>query len=181
MDNENIKPFKFDDLNNVQKLKKDSIKRNKNMSEILENTPENFENLTKQLNDYKDKYLRVVAESQNFKNRTEKEKNTALKFANEKFAKDLLSTLDNFENALKVEMPNELKVGIELIYHDLVATLKRHNVFECQVESYDPNIHEVVSVEPAEQNDFNKIVKVLRRGYLYNDRLLRPACVVLKR
>lgn len=149
------------------------------MSETLENTPETFEKLINEVNEFKDKYLRVVAESDNYRKRVERDKETALKFANEKLAKDLLETLDNFENALKVEMPDEVRLGIELIYNSLTKTLQKHKVVECMNEMFDPNFHEAVSkvdvgLEP------NTITAVLRKGYVLHDRLLRPTSVVIQ-
>jgi len=149
------------------------------MSETLENTPETFEKLINEVNAFKDKYLRVVAESDNYRKRVERDKETALKFANERLAKDLLETLDNFENALKVEMPDEVRLGIELIYNSLTKTLQKHKVVECMNEMFDPNFHEAVSkvdvgLEP------NTITAVLRKGYVLHDRLLRPTSVVIQ-
>jgi molecular chaperone GrpE len=149
-------------------------------NEFLENTPETFKKLIDEVNDYKDKFLRVSAEATNFKRRVEKEKESAVKFANEKLAKDLILTLDNFESSLKVEMPHGIRMGIELIYKDLLNTLKKYNITECQVDKFDPQMHEAVSVVSVGMTS-NAIVDVLRKGYFLEDRLLRPASVILSR
>lgn len=149
-------------------------------NEILENTPETFEKLINEANEYKDKYLRVSAEATNFKRRVEKEKETAVKFANEKIARDLLLTLDNFENALKVEMSNDVRMGIELIYKGLIDTLKKYNISECQNDIFDPQMHDAVSMVEVGMPS-NSIVEVLRKGYFLEDRLLRPATVIVSR
>ena len=148
--------------------------------EILENTPETFQRLINEANDHKDRYLRIEAESQNYKRRVEREKETAVKFANERFARDLIDTLDNFENSLKVEMPSDIRTGVELIYKTLLNTMKKHGVVECQIDTFDPNVHEAVSSVSAGMPT-NTIVEVLRRGYLMEDRLLRPAAVILSK
>ncbi len=148
--------------------------------EVLENTPETFQRLINEANESKDKMLRVEAEALNFKRRVEREKETAVKFANEKFARDLIDTLDNFENALKVELPENARVGIELIYKGLNDTLRKHGVTECQIETFDPQCHEAVSVLPTGM-PANTIVDVLRKGYMFEDRLLRPASVIISR
>lgn len=148
--------------------------------EYLDNTPETFQKLINEVNDYKDKFLRVSAEATNFKRRVEKEKELAVKFANEKFARDLILTLDNFENSLKVDMPGNIRVGIELIYKGLLDTLKQYNITECQTSKFDPQMHEAVSAVSVGMPS-NSIVDVLRKGYFLEDRLLRPASVILAR
>ena len=150
-----------------------------NTDDQLENTPETFQKLINETNEYKDKYLRAVAEAQNFKNRVTKDKENAIKFANESLARDLIETLDNFENALKVELTPETKIGIELIYNGLVSTLNKHNVFACQTDTFDPALHEAVSMVNVGLEK-NQIVEVLRKGYVIGDRLLRSATVVIQ-
>lgn len=150
------------------------------MNDILENTPETFEKLINEVNEYRDKYLRAVADAQNHKNRLQRDKDNAVKFANEKFAKDLLETLDNFENALKVEMTDDVRLGIELIYKGLLATLQKHNIVEIEKASFDPNFHEAVSKVDAGLEK-NAIVSVFRKGYLLGDRLLRASVVSVQR
>ena len=79
--------------------------------------------------DFKDKYYRSVADMENLKKRVEKEKTSAIKFANEKIARELLETLDNFENCLKLEMDSTIRNGIELIY----KSLQKKNVKMCKI------------------------------------------------
>ena len=130
--------------------------------------------------DYKDKYYRSVAELENMKKRVEKEKIVAIKFANEKFARELLETLDNFENCLKLDMDITMRNGIELIYKGLQKTLKNHNVVECNYDNFDPHFHEGVSYIEAGLES-NKVVDILRKGYIIEDRLLRPAMVTVSK
>lgn len=133
-----------------------------------------------QEDDYKDKYYRSVAEMENMKKRVEKEKINAVKFANEKFARELLETLDNFENCLKLDMDSTTRNGIELIYKGLQKTLKNHNVVECEYDDFDPHFHEGISYIETEL-EANKVADVLRKGYIIEGRLLRPAVVVVSR
>lgn len=130
--------------------------------------------------DFKDKYYRSVADMENLKKRVEKEKTSAIKFANEKIARELLETLDNFENCLKLEMDSTIRNGIELIYKSLQKTLTNHNVVECVYDEFDPHFHEAISyIETG--LEANKVADVLRKGYIIEDRLLRPAMVVVSR
>lgn len=149
-------------------------------NEILENTPETLEQLVNEVNDYKDKYYRAVAESENIKKRVERDKTQAIKFANEKFARDLLETLDDFENCLKVEMDDDIRTGIELIYRGLLKTLEKNKVKECVYETFDPQIHEAISSVDSDQES-NTIVEIFRKGYMIEDKLLRPAMVSVSR
>lgn len=148
--------------------------------EVLENTPETLEQLVNEVNDYKDKYYRAVAETENIKKRVERDKTQAIKFANEKFARDLLETLDDFENCLKVEMDDDIRTGIELIYRGLLKTLEKNNVKECVYEIFDPQIHEAISSVDSDQES-NTIVEIFRKGYMIEDKLLRPAMVSVSR
>ena len=148
--------------------------------EVLENTPETLEQLVNEVNDYKDKYYRAVAETENIKKRVERDKTQAIKFANEKFARDLLETLDDFENCLKVEMNDDIRTGIELIYRGLLKTLEKNKVKECVYETFDPQIHEAISSVDSDQES-NTIVEIFRKGYMIEDKLLRPAMVSVSR
>lgn len=148
--------------------------------EVLENTPETLEQLVNEVNDYKDKYYRAVAETENIKKRVERDKTQAIKFANEKFARDLLETLDDFENCLKVEINDDIRTGIELIYRGLLKTLEKNKVKECVYETFDPQIHEAISSVDSDQES-NTIVEIFRKGYMIEDKLLRPAMVSVSR
>lgn len=149
------------------------------METKLENTPETFEKLIQEINDYKDKYLRVCAEMENAKKRIERDKEKAIRFANETIAIDLLETLDNFENVLNIDMPEDIKEGIELIYSGLRKVLKKHKVVECGTEIFDPELHYAISfIESTE--DEKTISQVLRKGYLMDGKLIRPASVIVK-
>jgi len=145
---------------------------------VLDNSPETFKRLVDEANEYKDKYLRVVAEMENTKKRVERDRLQAIKFANEKIAFDLLETLDNFDLMLTLDIPKTVKQGIELTYGVLKTTLARHKVTECRTDVFDPNYHEAVSFVVGDAAN-NSISQVLRKGYMFDDRLLRPATVVV--
>ncbi len=148
--------------------------------EVLENTPETLEQLVNELNDYKDKYYRAVAETENMKKRVERDKTQAIRFANEKFARDLLETIDDFENCLKLEIDDSIRMGIELVYRGLLKTLEKNNVKECSYDLFDPQFHEAISCIESDQES-NTILEILRKGYMIEDKLLRPAMVSVSR
>jgi molecular chaperone GrpE len=134
----------------------------------------------------KDNFLRVHADFENYKKRLEKEKATALAYANESFATDLLTVLDTFENALKsidnLEVKDEsvekIKEGMQLTYDQLLSILKKNGVCEVECDKeFDPNYHQAVTQMESNEHKSGEIVQVLQKGYKLKDRLLRPSMV----
>jgi len=139
-----------------------------------------------ELAEQKNEYLRAYADLENSKKRIEKEKANAVAFANEAFARDLLTVLDTFENAIasieKVEDSKEsvekIKEGMVLTYDQLLSILKKHGVEEVECEGeFDPNLHQVVMQVESSDHKEGEIVQVLQKGYKLKDRLLRAAMV----
>jgi len=143
----------------------------------------------KEVEEYKDKYLRAHADFDNMKKRLEKDKATAVAFANESFATDLLSVIDTFENALFTieqiegdEAVDKIKEGMALTYEQLLKVLKKHGVEEIANEGvFDPHVHQVVQQVESDAHDKNEIVQVLQKGYKLKDRVLRPSMVSTKK
>ena len=154
-----------------------------NESQSLE---EELEKCQEELQKQKNEYLRAYADLENAKKRIEKEKANAVAFANEAFARDLLTVLDTFENAIasieKVEDNSEtvekIKEGMVLTYEQLLSILKKHGVEEVACEGeFDPNLHQVVMQVDSDEHKEGEIVQVLQKGYKLKDRLLRAAMV----
>ena len=143
----------------------------------------------KELEESKDRYLRAHADFENMKKRLEKDKATAVAFANESFALDLLSMIDTFENALASieqieanEAVDKIKEGMALTYEQLLKILKKHGVEEIANEGiFDPYVHQVVQQVESEAHEQNEIVQVLQKGYKMKDRVLRPSMVSTKK
>ncbi|ADV45741.1 nucleotide exchange factor GrpE [Nitratifractor salsuginis] len=143
----------------------------------------------KEVEEYKDRYLRAHADFENMKKRLEKDKSTAVMYANEAFATDLLSVIDTFENALasidKIqgdEAVEKIKEGIALTYEQLLKVLKKHGVEEIANEGvFDPHVHQVVQQVESDAHEQNEIVHVLQKGYKLRDRVLRPSMVSTKK
>ena len=129
----------------------------------------------------KDRELRKLAEFENFKKRTEREKADYFRFALADFFRDLLPVLDNFERALghaPAADDDEYRQGVELIYRQFSDALKKRGITEVPTTgTFDPNVHEAVAREETPGAEPNSIVAVLQKGYFLNDRLLRPAFV----
>ncbi|MGH9442786.1 MAG: nucleotide exchange factor GrpE [Thermoanaerobaculia bacterium] len=133
-----------------------------------------------QIQDLKDAQLRKLAEFENFKKRTEREKTDYFRFALADFFRDLLPVLDNFERALahSDSADDEYRQGVALIYRQLTDALKKRGLTEVESDGpFDPNIHEAVARGVSVDKPPNTILQVLQKGYYLNDRLLRPAFV----
>jgi len=144
--------------------------------------------LQKELAELKDKYARVHADFDNIKKRLEREKYTAVEYANEKFAKDMIPVVDSLEMALKSadsdaepeELIKKLKEGIELTLKQFTTALEKHGVtMVSHEEPFDPNIHNAVQSVDSEDVQSGEIVQTFQRGYKYKDRPLREAMVVV--
>lgn len=130
----------------------------------------------------KDHMLRVQAEFDNFKKRSQKEKEAERKYKSQDLANELLPVLDNFERALQVEVTDETKSlfeGITMVYRQLQDALKSQGVEEIEAEGkdFDPNLHHAVMQVEEEDKDSNIVVEVLQKGYMLKDRVIRPAMV----
>jgi len=126
--------------------------------------------------------LRKSADFDNLKRRTEKDKAEYFRFALAEAFVDILSVVDNFERALAHRADatgDEFHAGIDMIARQLADTLKRYGVVEVQASGlpFDPNVHEAVVREETESAAPGTVLEVLQKGYLLNDRLLRPARV----
>ena len=137
-----------------------------------------------------ERYMRLMAEFQNFKRRAAKEKTDIHAFANERIVSDLLPVLDNFERALGQEAEasenEELKnyaKGMELIFEQLKAALEKAGVKEIEAlgEDFDPNVHNAVMTEETDEYEDGKISKVMQKGYKLNDRVVRPSMVAVNK
>lgn len=134
--------------------------------------------LQEELDSAKGAYARANAEAYNAQKRAESEIDKAYKFAVQKFARDLLDTVDNFERALAtVDGDSPFIDGIRLTHKTLVDALAKHGVvaIDPMGEKLDPNLHEAVGIDPTGEKDV--ISSVLQKGYTLNGRVLRPAMV----
>jgi molecular chaperone GrpE len=130
-----------------------------------------------------DKYLRTIAELENYKKRAAKEKAEILKYGKEEVIKDILPFVDSLDRALEhAESSTDIqafKEGLKLIQDQLLCGLKKHgvDVIECAGKDFDPNFHEAMMQMDSEHHEANKVINEFQRGYLLNGRLLRPSRV----
>ncbi len=136
----------------------------------------------KDLEELKDRYLRKLAEFENHKKRSERERQEYFKIALAGFVHDFLPILDNFERALEHARPQDLESdfgqGIVIIRKQLGELWKRYGLIPIDTSgTFDPNLHEAVATEATDRVPPNTILAELQKGYFLNDRLIRPAFV----
>ena len=132
--------------------------------------------------DLNTRYMRLMADFQNFRRRTEKEKSDIYAFGNEKLVSDLLPVLDNFERALAAAPEGDkFAEGMELIYKQMVDVLKKNKVEEIEAEGkvFDPNLHNAVMRQAKEGAESDTIITVLQKGYTLNGKVVRPSTVIV--
>jgi molecular chaperone GrpE len=153
-------------------------------------TPEQFEELKQRAakaDEHWERLLRTTADLDNFKKRAAREKQDAIKFANEGLLQKLLPILDNFDMALsaaqntQADAVKSLQTGINMIHQQLRSALADAGVEEVDAtgKPFDPNLHEAVSQQETTEVPEGHVLQQLRRGFKFRDRLLRPATVVV--
>jgi molecular chaperone GrpE len=141
----------------------------------------------------KDRLLRALADVENIRRRSEREKTETSQYAIAKFARDVLAVADNFQRAIEACPPEardsaspQVKAvidGVEATERQLLATLERHGVkpIDTANAKFDPNLHQAIAEVPAEGKAKGIIVTTVQSGYTIGDRLLRPAMVTVSK
>jgi molecular chaperone GrpE len=152
-------------------------------------TPEQFEELkarAAKADEHWERLLRTVADFDNFKKRAARERQDAVKFANESLIEKLLPVLDNFEMALAAAQASQenvqsLQSGVAMILQQFKSVLADAGVEEIDAagKPFDPNLHEAVSQQETTEVPEGVVVQQARKGYKLRERLLRPATVVV--
>lgn len=144
--------------------------------------------LEEQLAEAKDQMLRAQAEMQNVRRRAEQDVQKAHKFALEKFVGDLLAVVDSLERGLELADPNNeaikpMRDGMQLTFKQLMDTLQRYNITRIDPlgQPFNPELHQAMSMEESASAEPDSVLRVFQCGYSINERLLRPAMVVVSR
>ena len=173
----------------MKKLKK-KPQVNKSNKNIKKKESINFEDLKNDLKKAKEDNLRYLAEIDNLTKRFDKERESTFKYAITEFANEIILVADNFTRVMdsisltKKDSNDSVKPlieGIELIFKDFLKTLEKFEIkqIDCLGKKFDPNFHQAVSEEVNKDKEIGEIIKVVQTGYLIQDRLLRPASVVV--
>lgn len=143
-----------------------------------------LEQVKQELNEYRDKYLRTLAESDNMRKRLQKERQEMMTYAVSQLVAEFLGPIDHMENALKytTQMSEEVKhwsLGFQMILTQFKDVLSDNGVqpFNSLGETFDPHLHEAVETESKEGSAPGKIIEEFVRGYKMGDKIIRPARV----
>jgi molecular chaperone GrpE len=153
----------------------------------LEALQDKLQEKTKEAEENYARLLRMAADMENLKKRQERERAELLQYANENLIKELLPVVDNLERALEhgrqLETPAPLLEGIDMVYQGFLKALGKFGVtpLESVGQQFDPAFHNAVMQEETDQVPDCSVTKELQKGYLMNQRLLRPAMVVVAR
>lgn len=142
---------------------------------------EKLKSVERDLQNLKDRHLRSLAEFENLRKRSEREKREARPLALADLAREFLPVVDSFESALAhataEDLESDFGQGVLLIHRQLTDLWRKHGLREVETSGgFDPNRHEAVATEPSDE-PANTVLGVLRKGYVLGDRLIRPASV----
>ena len=179
LDEENVKIDQETDIKAV------SVDENSDEDISIEDTVENQKN---EIQELKDQLLRSLADSENLRKRTTKEIADAKRYSHISFVRDLVSSVDNLQRALKAvpddkselsEPVKNLIIGLEIVEKEIINTFEKHNLKEISPlhEKFDYNLHQAMFEVPTTDKDPGYVVEVSQKGYLLHDRLVRPAMV----
>jgi molecular chaperone GrpE len=167
-----------------QQLAREEIEAEETERDEIEVIRERITSLEKEAEEWKDKYLRSMADFDNFRKRSLEEKSDWIKRASEKLALSICDVLDNFDRALmqlnEDQKEDSFVKGIILIDQQLKNALEREGVkrIEALGKDFDPNYHEALAHVPSDYEE-GKVAAIIQNGYLMNDKLIRPVRVAV--
>jgi molecular chaperone GrpE len=168
-------------------IEKDATEKG-DASDLVEELEKKVGALEQESKDNYDRFMRISAEFENYKKRAARESQDFKKYANETLLKALLPVVDNLESAIRSASPNDtttksISEGVALTMKELLNTLEKFGVeqIDCLEKPFDPTYHQAVMQEESDDQPENLVLRELQKGYLYNDRLLRPTMVVVSK
>lgn len=164
---------KVDNVADINEAKEDAVEGN-----VAEQKKEE---------DFKEKYYYLAAEMQNMQRRFDKEKENLLKYGSEKILRDLLEVVDNLERTIgfikddEDEKVKNLYVGLDMVNTQFDDALSKHGLKKVEAlgQKFDPNFHEALAQQASDGKEDMEILQVHQDGYTLNERLIRPAKVVV--
>ena len=145
-----------------------------------------LEELRNERDEYRDRFMRALADAENSRKRSERDRREAEQYGGSKLARDMLPVYDNLFRALETatdeqrEVSGALLQGVELTMRELVNVLKKHGIEPITPdvgEKFDPNLHQAMFEAPLPDTKAGDIIQVSQAGFMLHDRLLRPAQV----
>ena len=182
-------------MDKLKKYKPQTTESKNNLNKPLninkkESSKINLKSLRNELKKAKENNLRHLAEIDNLTKRFNKEREDTFKYAVTEFANEIILVADNFVRVIEsislINKDDKHKVkplieGVDLIFKDFLKTLEKFEIkqIDCLGKKFDPNFHQAVSEEVNNDKEIGEIIKVVQTGYLIQDRLLRPASVIV--
>lgn len=177
---------KAEKTNNKEVEEKDEIQLEEANQTDISETEDQIITTEKERDEWKDKFVRLYSEYENFRKRTAKEKIDISRIATQRVMTDLLTVLDDFdraaENNLNLDDSKSIKEGVDLIYNKLFKTLESKGLkpMESKGTTFDVDLHDAITNIPAPSKKLKgKVVDVVEKGYYLNDHVLRFAKVVV--
>jgi molecular chaperone GrpE len=144
-----------------------------------------WEELEAEAAKWKEISLRTAAEMENLRKRTTREREDAIRYANQRLLEELIPVIDNFEMGMQAasqDTKSMIYIGMDMVRRQLNDFLTSQGVEEIPTTGkFDPNLHDAVAQEECAEGEEGRILKVTRRGFRLRDRLLRPASVVVSK
>lgn len=156
--------------------KSDKEKEIKSLKREIKKEKEKIKSLKKELDEKKDQLLRTIADFQNYKKRVKKEMNEAIKYSKEELISKFLDVQENLERV------NELNSkGLQLIMNQLKRIFEEEGIKEIEAvgKKFDYELHHALSIVETNEHDDGIIIEEIKKGYLINDRILRPSLVMV--
>jgi molecular chaperone GrpE len=153
-----------------------------NTSEVENKEASQLENLSIELAELKDKYIRLYSDFDNFRKRTAKEKLDMIQSASEGVIRDILPVVDDIERAVANAQEGEISEGVTLIFNKLnhALTSKGLKPMDAKGDVFNPDLHEAITQFPSPtEEDKGKVFDVIEKGYYLNDKVIRFAKVVV--
>jgi len=149
------------------------------------NEADSYLKLQKELEELKDKYLRTSAEFDNYRKRMDKNMQDMIDATKRSAIGDFLIVLDNMEKAINVSKEHKETIieGVELTVKSFKDLLKKHNIetIDPGEETFNPDIHEALAMHDSENVPKNSIIQTLEKGYIYKNKLIKPAKVIVSK
>ncbi|ONK24189.1 nucleotide exchange factor GrpE [Siminovitchia sp. FSL H7-0308] len=148
-----------------------------------EDQAKKIEELEAKLQEYENRYLRLLADFDNFRRRVKLDKEADEKYRAQHLITNLLPALDNFERAMQIEPDNEqtraLLDGVNMVYKSIIEALKSEGAEQIEAvgKEFDPNLHQAVMQTEDDEAGENIVVEEFQKGYMLKDRVIRPAMV----
>jgi molecular chaperone GrpE len=183
----NSKKNDTDDIQNQEELNlnEESISENPSSANLDENQTDQTNDYELQIEELKNQVLYAKAETENVRRRGFEDAEKTRKYALESFSQELLTVKDSLEASLNSETIDltTLKDGVELTLKQLNSVFEKFNIDEINPidEKFNPNEHQAISMIESEDKEANTILNVLQKGYKLNERVIRPAMVVVSK